>query len=934
MINTQLGWPDGADSPLKLVFLTWAALLWSVAATTQGFMNKAPEYNMEFTNPFGNWGSGISLVDYNLDGWPDVTVCRENGPAAIYTQSEGSFVLDPFAPFCSGEGKSIQWVDVDNDKEFELFITQEDGPLLLYNQDEQGDWSNIIESTGLPEFILNASSASWSDVDLDGDLDVYISTYFLDEYGLYMPPTDPDSLLLWNTGLEESFPVVTNKLYLNQGGFLFSDGGAGQEIEDGIKLTLATLFHDVDQDGWPDLLVANDKFFANSYYRNLGNGTFEDLSETSGFNLVLDAMTLTEGDFNRDGMRDILITNTPESTDIVLTYDPEYHIFTDVTSIYFGGLLENSWTWGARFMDMENDGDLDVYIAEHHPYSPYILNHLYRNDGLNSNYHFSIPSINVFPLDFTNAHAVASADWNRDGMIDFAVNNVGNHKIRMWENQFETEGNWLEVNLSGTVSNTFAVGTWVDIYLASSEIPLRQFTALGSDYLSQSEFTLHFGLGDDAVIDSLVIQWPLGLIETWENISVNNLHDFVEGTAVLQNASVTLSAPLCYESQSELVAIIPESVSFQWSDGETSNPREISEGGWYSYAWTNEYWEIHDSIFVEESWNDSLDWIWTPPICADGSLGTLHAEAFDANQTLLDLTSYTFVLNEDTVLFPTFIESGAYQVAYTHANGCENGTLLDLAGPSPILWNGQNADSTGLDTLAFCSTDSMLWEATLTGGSPPYDFIMSEGLAIFSDENSLLLTALDIGPQSLTILDETGCEAQLAWFVQVLDSIVFEFNTTWDPFLSEGSITFLLPTNPDLYTISWYLWSELTENWEGLSNLSGSNAEGLAAGEYWVIWEDQWGCFGEVFIPLNSSTAAGNGNNEPPPLRIKTDSNGYTILAPESGSWQLFDANGKKIRTYPKSQAIQLNFDESWPPIVCVSWNGAYDSSQVLLNFP
>ena len=100
-------------------------------------------------------------------------------------------------------------------------------------------------------------------------------------------------------------------MFRNEGGFLFTDVTDETGLDNGIQLTLATLFHDVDLDGWPDLLVANDKWNPNAYYHNDGNGSFEDLSVASGFDLVLDAMTLTEGDINQDGWRDFLITNTP-----------------------------------------------------------------------------------------------------------------------------------------------------------------------------------------------------------------------------------------------------------------------------------------------------------------------------------------------------------------------------------------------------------------------------------------------------------------------------------------------------------------------------------------------------------------------------------------------------------------------------------------------
>ncbi|MDA0303310.1 MAG: CRTAC1 family protein [Bacteroidetes bacterium] len=510
----------------------------------QGFVNIAPEQNMVYTNPFGQWGSGLSLVDWNQDGWPDVTACRENGPAIVYTQTEGQFLQSELAPFCAGEGKSIQWVDVDNDGDLDLFITQEAAPLIILEQADDGLWIERSSLSNLPLFMPLASCASWSDYDRDGDLDVYLGAYHVDELDELGLPEDSLLWDVWNTGTSEEWPSVTNKMFRNDGDFVFTDVTEATGLSNGIQLTLATLFHDVDLDGWPDLLVANDKWNPNAYYRNQGNGTFEDLSIASNFDFVLDAMTLTEGDINQDGWRDFLITNTPQGTDILLTYNPETAQFEDITNAHFGSLLSESWTWGARFMDYDNDTDLDAFVAEHYPAQPYQLNHFFENGGSENDHLFFIPTTDIFPEDFTNAHSVASADWNRDGRIDFAVHNLGNHKIRMWENVTTNANHWVEIELQGVLSNSQAIGSWVEVHCDHPASPFRSYTALGADYLSQSDLVLHFGLAEVATIDSILVQWPMGLTESWIGLDVDQIHVLVEGESAASNPCPSLDG-LC-----------------------------------------------------------------------------------------------------------------------------------------------------------------------------------------------------------------------------------------------------------------------------------------------------------------------------------------------------------------------------------------------------
>ncbi len=155
---------------------------------------------------------------------------------------------------------------------------------------------------------------------------------------------------------------------------------------------------------------------------------------------------------------------------------------------------------------------------------------------------------------------MASADWNRDGRIDFAVHDLGNHKIRMWENVTVNSNHWVEIELQGIVSNSQAVGSWVAVYCDHPSSPFRTYTALGEDYLSQSESALHFGLAEVTSIDSVVVTWPTGTSETWNGLDVDQLHTLTEGEAAALNPCPNLGGSCQGCTYSEACNFEPEAL--------------------------------------------------------------------------------------------------------------------------------------------------------------------------------------------------------------------------------------------------------------------------------------------------------------------------------------------------------------------------------------
>ena len=926
--------------------LFWGSIFFALACSgplqSQGFVNIAPEQNMVYTNPFGNWGSGISLADWNQDGYPDVTLCRNNGPIAIYTQDDGAFVLESFAPNSVGEGKSIQWVDIDNDHDLDLFQTQENGPVLIFEQTQDSLWVDRLPDSNIPSFILKSSCASWADYDLDGDLDLYLSSYILDEINEFAIPEDSTLWNLWNSGDDENWPVVTNKLYRNDGDFAFTDVTSFAGVENGIQLTLATLFHDIDLDGWPDLLVANDKWNLNTYYRNLGNGQFEDLSEVSGFDLELDAMTLTEGDINQDGWRDFLITNTPGSTDIVLTYNPDTEHFDDITETHFGSLLESEWTWGARFMDIDNDTDLDVYIAEHHPYEPYIANHVLRNNGVFSNFSFSTPSTNIFPYDLTNAHSVASADWNRDGQLDFAVHNVGNHKVRMWENEGLNDNHFLNVTLVGTTSNAFAIGSWIEVYCDEEGSPFRNYTALGADYLSQSDFTQHFGLGQSTSVDSIRIHWPNGDIEAWHNLSTDQHLTLVEGSSVFEWATVLVSGPLCPEDSIVLLNNAPDGVNIEWMDQTTDSVFVVTSAGTYHWTWSLENGLSHiDSLTVELSWSDSISWSWTPALCAtEPEWSELNLIVQDSSGLSIDSNAYELWIGQDSLSLPIgggsapFLTAGQHPVVLIHDSGCQWSDTLQLIGPDTLSWDLIEVLGLGNgDTLLSCP-EPLNWSVAISGGTPPYSTIGMENIEGYIEDDSLFISSSSEGASFINIEDGNGCALNAAWSLEWSDPISVTIESG-----ESGVVEALITGGIPPYSLDWYFAADSTDVFNLQKGWITSLLDPAPFGFYELVVTDSIGCLAHSsfeFLPDPSNIFHPINELQIDLKRFTDPVTGiYTWKAPMPGTWVVIDSNGKRIY---QSLSETQEFTWSAPQrngLLCIRWtsgDGKRESSDCFLN--
>lgn len=271
----------------------------------------------------GTYGGGISFFDFDKDGWDDITVSSETGdPVRFYKNNTGVFSQIEFISFDPlFETKTVQWIDFDNDGDYDLFVTSFSDSNILYQNIGNMVFEDVTISSGL---ILNDNSnygSSWGDYDKDGFLDVFICS---------------------RSDFQED--DTQNYLYHNNGDGTFSIVNDQAGIDNNHHLSFCSSFFDYNNDGWQDLYIANDKLETqNLLYKNNGDGTFTEVGEETGTNISMDGMSTTIGDYNEDGWLDIYITNTIAGN--VFLKNNGDGTFTDVAST--NGTLFESAAWGA-----------------------------------------------------------------------------------------------------------------------------------------------------------------------------------------------------------------------------------------------------------------------------------------------------------------------------------------------------------------------------------------------------------------------------------------------------------------------------------------------------------------------------------------------------------------------------------------------------------
>jgi hypothetical protein len=488
-------------------------------------------------------GGGVAALDYDRDGWFDlyysgggtIASSRAAGlPGSLWRNGLGDVFFAVTNPAYADAGRhyshGVASADFDEDGFPDLLITGFGGMQLLHNQGD-GTFTDRTASAGLEDASWS-TSAAWGDVTGDGVQDLYVARYLDWSFANHprcVGASRPDQRDLCNP---HDFAALPDRLLVGRGDGTFVDATRESAIRDDGK-GLGVVMADVDLDGDLDIYVANDAT-ANFLYRNDGSGRLEEIGLVAGCGL--DATGAADGsmgvdieDYDADGRPDIWVVNYEREAHALYRGQPG-GLFTHASQTTgIAGVAGLFVGWGTMFADHDLDGDLDLLVSNGHtnkyPLSgerPQQLLLLTQHQGRFTRRPFSR---GTFLGDTHPSRGVAALDWDNDGDVDFAVSRV-NEPSALLANRPPANHHWLSVELIGVNGTRDAIGA--SVHVASSGKTQTRLAKGGGSYLSTSDRRLHFGLGNQSVVERLEVRWPGGRVQTLHDVKADRLLRIVE----------------------------------------------------------------------------------------------------------------------------------------------------------------------------------------------------------------------------------------------------------------------------------------------------------------------------------------------------------------------------------------------------------------------
>ena len=703
---------------MRILYLILLSLFINFDAYAQFYTNVTTEQNISHSLYSGDqYGSGLSFFDFDNDGWDDITLLLENDSLLIYKNNEGIYQKIASPVYIQGEVKQILWVDYDNDDDNDLFISIKNGIFKLLQNDGNLVFTDVTELAGITTPYGLNYGAAFGDYNNDGFLDFYVCRYYMDDGTI--PTINEENILFKNNG-DGTFTNVT----------IFAG------VSDGLKPSFQPAFIDYDKDGWLDIYVINDRTdWGNALFKNNGDGTFTDVAPTNGSEVREQSpMSISVADINRDGHLDIFMSNTGtvQGPGMLLINNAD-GTFTDMADQYGFNTNEFPSSWGTVFVDLENDGNLEVYVNTVGITRDYLYKQL---EGTFIDY----PSAFIGPHE-ANSYAVAQGDIDNDGYADLMVQNSDGASSILWKNTGGSNS-YIKITLKGTVSNRMALGSLINVYVGQQHY--IKYSQCGENYLSQNSQHNIFGIGGNNLIDSVVIQYQSGIIERYINLDANQHYYFVEGETFIPPLLIAENTILC-DGDSTIIDA-GEFQSYTWNNGFQERYLTVTESG-------NYYVTVVNQLGIHLTSNTVSITVTSLPII---SFNIENPECYNENNGSIQLEiegdPVSFVIQWSNGAVGEFIENlngGNYTYNYIDINGCTETGSAELVAPYEMVVFSDI-------TNAIDSINGTVY-LSINGGTPPYQ-IQLNGITV-----SDVITDISIGSYQLDIHDNNGCYINFAF---------------------------------------------------------------------------------------------------------------------------------------------------------------------------
>ncbi len=496
---------------------------------------------------------GIALIDYDNDGYPDIffvnslTVdlvkSNQKTTSALYhNNGDGTFtdVTDKSGLGNVGWGMGVAVGDFNNDGFNDLYVTCL-GQNHLYRNNGNGTFTDVTKQAGVADSHWS-TGAAFFDYDNDGNLDLFVSQYV--DFDINHLPEFGSGRTCQYKGIPvqcgpRGLAGASDKLYHNNGDGTFTDVSkkAGVSDPDGYY-GLGVIASDLDGDGFVDIYVANDStpcFF----YHNNGDGTFKEMGFISGTALNGDgseqgSMGVTIGDYDHDGKLDIFKTNFADEYN-TLYHNDGHNSFTDVSYAAKVAAVSLPYVgWGTKFFDYDNDGWVDLFVANGHVY-PQLQNYrqrkLLHHNNRDGTFTEVAAQVGEPLMEDRVGRGVAFGDIDNDGDVDLVINDLDG-AAQLLRNDGGNTNNSVLIKTVGVKSNRNGIGASVTV--VSGDLKQIDEVRSGGSYLSQSDLRLHFGLEKRTKIDAIQVRWPSGMIDKITSVSVNKILTIKEGQGLIE----------------------------------------------------------------------------------------------------------------------------------------------------------------------------------------------------------------------------------------------------------------------------------------------------------------------------------------------------------------------------------------------------------------